>query len=98
MLIGDRRQNITGAFGVAQVGGMNTDMKQVAENIHHNVQFVPFHFFAAINAAFFAGILGFYALCVDDTVTGLGAALLFDDGKPLAGLSIFPRRPVCSIC
>jgi hypothetical protein len=47
---------------------MNAHMQQVAQGVHQNMPFVPFHFLAPINAPLFTGILGFDALCINDGI------------------------------
>lgn len=38
---------------------------------------VTFNFFATINSSFFAGVLSFHALCINDAITGYGTASSF---------------------
>lgn len=56
---------------------MDPNVEQVAENIHHKVPIMSFNLFTAINSPFFAGVLGFHALRVDNPVTGQGGIACF---------------------
>ena len=53
---------------------MDFDIEQVTENIYHDMTLMTFDFFPAINTSLFAGILGFNALRINNTVTGAGCA------------------------
>ena len=56
---------------------MHLNMQQIAQHVDHDMALTTFHFFAAVDAAIFAVVLGFDALRVDDAVAGTGRSAVF---------------------
>ena len=77
MLLRRPAHDLAAAHGVAEVGGVDLDMQQVAQAVHDDVPLVPLHELAAVKAPLVAGVLGLDALRVDDGVAGSARPMLF---------------------
>lgn len=77
MLVRASTQDFAGTHRIMDIGCVDLNMQQIAHYVDNHMALTTFHFFAAIDTAFFAVVLGFDALRIEDAVAGTGGSAAF---------------------